>query len=72
MSTPQSCKKRIAEAIKKGVESVSKSNELINIPATIQPMEPNRRILENSLVGLARFSKEMELHSDIVGMKQML
>jgi len=59
-------------ANRNGVERASKLNALINTPAPIHPNEPNKRILENSLVGSLKFSNEIELVSDMVGMKQMV
>ena len=45
---------------------------LIIKPEPIQPNEPKRRILENSLAGFDKFSIAIEFVSDIVGIKQML
>ncbi|MPN31037.1 hypothetical protein SDC9_178508 [bioreactor metagenome] len=56
----------------KGVANDSRFIELINIPEIIHPNDPNKRMRENSFEGSSRLSKEMELHNDIVGIKQML
>lgn len=58
--------------IRNGVEKDSIFRALIMRPEQIHPKEPNSLILENSFAVSFKLAKDIELVSDIVGIKQIL